>query len=99
MTDRAGNRIKIFRGMTGMNRPDFATLTGTTPSALTYFENGRQRVTEEYFEKLCLEWPEFCLWFVTGKTREDLGQTKPDVDKISTLIKESMRKKDDQKIS
>ncbi len=79
-----------------MNRPDFANLTGTTTSALTYFETGRQRITEEYFENLCMKWPELCLWFVTGRTREDLGQTKPDIDKISALIKASMSKKDDQ---
>jgi hypothetical protein len=50
----------------------------------------RQRPNPDMFEWVCQEWPEFCLWLMTGSTFHQTGQIRPVTDKFRGVMHQDL---------
>lgn len=79
---KIANRIKPLREIIGLGQTLFAKEVGVQKNTITAIEHGRQRVTEGIIEAIAEKWPQYILWFVTGKTDEEHGHISPEIERM-----------------
>lgn len=61
--------------------------TGITRAAWNHIYNGRNKPNMDTLEQLCLLYPEYTLWLMTGRINSNTGQTSPDEEQLIELQK------------
>lgn len=62
-----------------------AELTGTSKSAWSAVNSGRNEPGGTTLEAVCKIYPEYAYWLMTGQTDPDHGHTSPDIEQLEEL--------------
>ncbi len=62
------DRLKAIRITEDYNQKDFADSIGCGYSTLGHYEAGRRDPTQKVISALCMKFPEYTLWIMTGQT-------------------------------
>jgi len=61
--------------------------TGISARAWAHVYNQRTKAGSDHLEKLCLLFPEYTLWLMTGQVSPEAGQTSPELEQLEALQK------------
>lgn len=73
-------KIKQLREHLGLNRTEFAEVTGVPSKTWSNIENGLQKANEDHLQAIAKHWPEYSYWLLTGNTIPEAGQISPELD-------------------
>jgi DNA-binding XRE family transcriptional regulator len=76
------DRLKAIRITEDYNQKDFADSIGCGYSTLGHYEAGRRDPTQKVISALCMKFPEYTLWIMTGQTQPP-QQISPDMAKAN----------------
>lgn len=62
-------------------------LTDIGAKAWSHVYHGRTSPDAKHLEKLCLLFPEYTLWLMTGQVSPEAGQTSPELEQLEELQK------------
>ncbi|QDF95455.1 hypothetical protein CJ010_02240 [Azoarcus sp. DD4] len=61
--------------------------TGISARAWAHVWHGRTKPSADHLEQICLLYPEYTLWLMTGRTSPEAEQTSPDLEQLEELKK------------
>ena len=64
---------------------------GFSSTAWRNVYHGNQKANEEHLEAMFKAFPQYACWLATGKTREDVGDTSPILDRIQNDLRKAGR--------
>jgi len=79
-------RILELRFSLNIGRGKFAKIINTSPQIIRNIEKSASKPTPDLLEKICLTWPKYSLWLMTGNTTHKNDQTQPEIKNIKTVF-------------
>lgn len=90
--DFSGARVKEFRELIGLKRPDFCEITGWDLDRLKNIEYARAKMNEDEFRIIKKYFPEF-LEFVIDGTTLDIDELEKSEQLLCQLLAKRLREK------
>jgi DNA-binding XRE family transcriptional regulator len=75
-------RVLEIRIFLDLGRTKFAKTVESSTQIIRNIETERSDPSANLLEKICLKWPHYSLWLMTGTTQEENGQISPDIERI-----------------
>ena len=74
-----GKRVRAIREAEGLGRAAFSEKIGQPKDTLIGIEIEKHQPQGRFLESVCLAFPQYALWLMTGNSISGLGQTEPEV--------------------
>ncbi|MBF0195359.1 MAG: hypothetical protein HQL71_12430 [Magnetococcales bacterium] len=75
-------RIVEIRLLFDFGRTKFAKAVESSKQIIRNVETERSDPSATLLENICIKWPHFSLWLMTGMTQEENGQISPEIERI-----------------
>ncbi|MGO2579588.1 MULTISPECIES: helix-turn-helix transcriptional regulator [Halomonas] len=82
MASDLAKRIRLIREAETSGRAEFSQLIGISKKTIEGVEQTGRTPKGELLEAICLQWPEYSLWLMTGSADWDCAQKEPMQDTI-----------------
>ncbi len=81
--ENIGSKILHVREAENLSTSDFSDKVNLDLATLTQVETGKVKVSSEIPQAVCIAFPQYTLWLMTGQTDPNSGQIAPDQSKKS----------------
>ena len=89
MASELAKRIRLIREVETTGRAEFSQVTGISKKTIEGVEQSGRTPKGELLEAVCLQWPKYSLWLMTGQTNEEAGQISPEIEKARKAFKQT----------
>lgn len=87
MQSDLAKRIRLIREVETSGRAEFSQLIGISKKTIEGLEQSGRTPKGEVLEAVCMQWPKYSLWLMTGQINEGAGQVSPEIEKARKAFK------------
>lgn len=87
MASDLAKRIRLIREVETSGRAEFSQVTGISKKTIEGVEQSGRTPKGELLEAVCLQWPKYSLWLMTGQVNEAAGQISPEIEATRDRLK------------
>lgn len=87
MSSELAKRMREIREVETSGRHEFSQLIGVAKKTVESIEQSGRAPKGDMLEAICLKWPHYSLWLMTGQVNEAAGQVSPEIEKARRAFK------------
>ncbi|WP_110692752.1 helix-turn-helix domain-containing protein [Salinicola halophyticus] len=87
MSSELAKRMREIREAETSGRHEFSQLIGVAKKTVESIEQSGRAPKGEMLEAICIQWPKYSLWLMTGQVNEAAGQVSPEIERTRDRLK------------
>ncbi|WIX31595.1 hypothetical protein QO259_12285 [Salinicola sp. JS01] len=89
MSSELARRMREIREVETTGRHEFSQLIGVAKKTVESIEQTGRAPKGEMLEAICVQWPKYALWLMTGQVDEAAGQISPEIERARQTLKKT----------